>query len=300
MIMKEFRSLLIKLVFVLFVVYAIYSLNGNSSNTKSVHKELSFDHDLLEIYYFDVGEADSTLIRYKNHNILIDAGNTVDGVLLVPYLKELGIDHFEYLIATHAHEDHIGGMARVIYNFPIDHLYIPDHKAEWKSYSNLLKAANTKNVDLETPNIYDTFSLDELEFTILWIGNSDDFNENSIVLKLRFFDTCYLFMGDATGDVEREILEEDISCNVLKVAHHGSKYSSIASFISKVHPEYSIISVAEGNEYGHPHQVVLDKLERINSTIYRTDIHHTILLKSDGEAIRIEFIDQSFNGGDLS
>ena len=144
-----------------------------------------------------------------------------------------------------------------------------------------------------------SISLEKLEFTILWIGQSEDFNENSIVLKLNYLNTCYLFMGDATGDVERKLLDEDISCNVLKVAHHGSKYSSIATFLSKVHPEYAIISLGEDNEYGHPHQVVLDKLETINSTIYRTDINHTILLKSDGDSIKIEFIDQSFNGGDL-
>ena len=243
------------------VFYYIFS----QADIEEPAKPVNPSSDLLEIYYFDVGNADSTLISYQNYHVLIDAGNTVDGVQLVPYLKDLGVDHLDVVIASHAHEDHIGGMARVVYNFPITHFYMPDHSSTWKSYQNLMKALEKQNVTLETPSIDQTFDLGDLHFTILWVGeNPEDYNENSIVVKLEFQNTKYLFMADATSDVERQILEKDLSCDVIKIGHHGSKYSSVAPFLETVKPKYAIISVGKDNEYSYPHQVVLDKLNYLN------------------------------------
>lgn len=284
----------------LIIIGLLYLCLYNSDNNKDNKKTTILDtNSLLNIYFFDVGEADSTLIQYKDNNILIDGGNTVDGVLLVPYLKELGINHFDAVFATHAHEDHIGGLSRVVYNFSIDRFFMPNHKAEWKSYDNLVKALDKRNLEHTVPHISEEIHLDDLVLTILWVGESEDYNENSIIVKLKFNNTRYLFMADAESDVERMILDEDIKSDVLKVGHHGSKYASSATFLEKVHPKYSIISCGANNEYGHPHQVVLDKLEYINSTIYRTDVYHTIHLISDGNNINFQFLDKSFNGGDL-
>lgn len=297
--MKNISKNALKILFLIILCYGVYLFNTDSP--KSTKKEIiPVSGDILDIYFFDVGEADSTLIRYKDYNILIDAGNTVDGVLLVPYLKELGIEHFDSLFVTHAHEDHIGGMSRVVYNFSFDHLYMPDHVAEWKSYQNLMKALERKEKRFEVPSIHQVFTFDDLTLTVLSITDTEDYNENSIVLKLDYFNTHYLLMGDATDDIERSILDDDLASDVLKVGHHGSKYSSSVTFLEKVHPEYAIISCAEGNEYGHPHKVVLDKLNYLNTTIYRTDTHHTIHLISDGDTIiSFDFINRSFNGGDL-
>ena len=296
--MKNISKNALKILLIILLCYGVYLLQQKEPH--SIQKEkVPVSGDSLELYFFDVGEADSTLIRYKDYNILIDAGNTVDGVLLVPYLKEIGIEHFDSLFVTHAHEDHIGGMSRVVYNFPFDHLYMPNHVAEWKSYQNLMKALERKEKSFEVPSIHQVFTYDDLILTVLSITDTPDYNENSIVLKLDYFNTHYLLMGDATDTIERSILEEDLASDVLKVGHHGSKHSSSAPFLEKVHPEYAIISCAEGNEYGHPHKVVLDKLNYLDTTIYRTDIHHTIHLISDGDTISFDFINRSFNGGDL-
>ena len=237
------------------------------------------------------------MIRYQDYNVLIDAGNTVDGVKLVPYLKELGVDHFNYVIATHAHEDHIGGMSRVVYNFPIEHFYMPNHSSTWKSYSNLMKALEKENVTLETPEIDSTFDVGDLHFTVLWVGeDKEDYNENSIVLKLEFYHTKYLFMADAPGEVERQILEKDLSCDVIRIGHHGSKYSSVAPFLETVKPKYAVISVGKDNEYYYPHQVVLDKIDYLNIKLYRTDLDHTIHLITDGSSITFESIETDLDG----
>lgn len=293
--MKDFMKRLVQVVFTILILVGFSYLfrEGDPEKESIPHKTST---NSLEIYYFDVGNADSTLIRYQDYNVLIDAGNTVDGVKLVPYLKELGVDHLDTVIATHAHEDHIGGMSRVVYNFPITHFYMPNHSSTWKSYDNLMKALEKQNVTLETPSIDQTFDLGNLHFTILWVGDSEDYNENSIVLKLNFLNTNYLFMADATGDVERQILEKDLSCDVIKIGHHGSKYSSVAPFLETVKPKYAVISLGKDNEYHYPHQVVLDKLEYLNVEVYRTDIHHTIHLTSNGEDIAFDFIETDLNG----
>lgn len=305
--MKKYLYRVILIIFTFSVLYVyinntdrIENVNVND-NFNDFHKSIIDNNgSYLHIYYFDVGEADSTLIKYKNYNILIDGGNTVDGVLLVPFFKEIGIDHFDYVFATHAHEDHIGGLSRVIYNFPVNHFYMPDHKAEWKSYNNLTNALDSKNVSLESPKVGETYEIDDLLLKVLWIDNKpEDYNENSIALKLIYHETSYLFMADLESDVEHILLDSDLKSDVLKVGHHGSKYSSSAVFLEAVHPKYAVISCGANNMYNHPHQIVLDKLNRINSYVYRTDLNHTIHLISNGSDINFEFIDRSFNGGDL-
>ena len=253
--------------------------------------------DNLEIYYLDVGQADAILIRHLDNNILIDAGNNADGKLLVDYFKSLGISHFDYVIGTHAHEDHIGGMDDVIDNFKIDHFYMPDAITTTKTFEDVVDSLSNNKVKFETPKIADDFNLADLKFKILYVGNDkSDLNNTSIVLKLYYGNTSYLFTGDATSEVEKKIINKDIKSDVLKVGHHGSQYSSSANFISEVHPKYSIISVGKNNDYNHPRDVVLKKLEKVSSSIYRTDNDGTILVKSDGKGIEIEKIVTNTNG----
>ena len=219
----------------------------------------------LEIYFLDVGEADSTLIRYQDINILIDAGNKLDGEKLSKYFKDLGISSFDLVVATHPHEDHIGGMAQIIHDFPISSFYMTNISTDFLSYTNMMKELYNKNISYTIPLIDSTFSYSDLKFTVLSIGeDSTNINDSSIVLKLDFFDTSFLFMSDVSSEIE-----------------------------------YSIISCGLHNDYYHPHQVVLDKLNRISSNIYRTDLNNTIHLVTNGDTISIETIETDTNGGDL-
>lgn len=300
--MKDIRKIAIYIVIIALTIYGFYILNEKNEHLQNeTHQEITkLTSPFLDIYYMDVGEADSTLIRYKDINVLIDGGNTVDGKRLVTYYKSLGVDHFDIVFGTHAHEDHIGGFNFLLRKFPIERFIMPDVPAEWKSYSNMIDALNEKKITLEDPTIDQEIDLGELHFEILWVSHDkEDHNYNSMIIKMTYLDTTYLFTGDATNESEAEILEKDLKSDVLKVAHHGSNHSSSANFLTKVSPKYAIISVGKDNDYGFPKQVTLDKLERLGATIYRTDINHTIRLESDGKNINFDFIDTNTNGGDL-
>ena len=251
----------------------------------------------LSVYFIDVGQADSILISTGSKNMLIDAGNNEDGEKLVKYLKSLGIKKFDYVIGTHAHEDHIGVMDDVIDNFEIENFYMPDVITTTKTFEDVLDSLSKKSVKFKTPNINDTFNMDDARFKVLHVGNDkSDLNGTSIVIKLQYGKISFMFTADATSDVESKILNEDLKSTVLKVAHHGSKYSSTATFLNKVSPQYAVIMTGFGNSYGHPHSIVLQKLEKIGAKIYRTDEKGTIIFKTNGESIEISTVKTDTNG----
>lgn len=268
----------------------------SSSNIK-ITNNVDIGKDTLEIYYLDVGQADSILIRMNNHNMLIDAGNNSDGPLLVKYFQELGISNFDYVIGTHAHEDHIGGMDDIINSFTINHFYMPDALTTTITYEDVLDSLASRNVAYETPNIGSSFTFDNCTFKILYLGtDSSDLNNTSIVIKLIYQNTSYLFMGDATKTVENQL--DDVKANVIKIGHHGSNYSSGKDFINKVNPQYAIISVGIDNKYNHPADSIINLLKNNNISIYRTDQDHTIYLVSDGTNININKIKTEVNGNE--
>ena len=252
----------------------------------------------LDITYLDVGQADSILIQNKGHNMLIDAGNNEDGPLLVQYFKEQNITKFDYLITTHPHEDHIGGMDDIINNFDIEKIYMPDVTTTTKTFLDVLEAIEKKNMTYDVPNINQNFTLGNTLFQVIYTGNDKkNLNNSSIILKATFKNTSYLFTGDATSEVEKKILNKNIQATVLKVGHHGSKYSTTTDFLNKVNPKYAIISVGKNNSYNHPNQVTINKLEKKNIEIHRTDQEGSIFLKSDGKAINITSKKTNTNGG---
>ena len=245
----------------------------------------------FQMYFIDVGEADCILIKYNNEYTLVDAGNNKDGKKIVKYLKDLGIEHFEYVIGTHAHEDHIGGMDDIIKNFSIDHYYMPKTEVDMITYTEIKDELNKKGIKYETPKIDNSFKMSEVQFKVLWIDdNKEDINATSIVLKVNYQNTSYLLMADATTDVEHQILEKDIESDLIKVAHHGSNHSSSAVFLKKVNPKYAIISVGTPNDYEFPKQVTLEKLEKLNTLVLRTDELGTIIASSDGNNIYFDSI----------
>ena len=255
------------------------------------------ESDILSIYYLDVGQADSMLITYQDKDILIDAGNNEDGPKLVNYFKSLNITKFDYVFGTHPHEDHIGGMDDIINNFEINNFYMPDVVTTTKTFEDILNSMEEKNLQFKTPNIDDEYKIGDIKLKVLYVGKeSNDLNDTSIVLKLTYKDTSYLFTGDATKKVENKLLTKDIESDVLKVGHHGSQYSTLNEFLEKVNPKYAIIEVGKNNIYKHPKEVTLTKLDNMKIKYYRTDMDGTILLKSDGENISFEKLQTDTNG----
>ena len=252
----------------------------------------------LQIYYFDVGQADSTLIINNGHSMLIDAGNNEDGEKLVTYMKEeLNITTIDYVIGTHPHEDHIGGLDDIINNFNIKEVYLPEAMTTTKTFEDVLDAIANKELSITVPTIGETFKLGEADFEVIYTGTGEkDLNEASIILRMIFGNKTYLFTGDTTEEVEETILNSNIDIDVLKVAHHGSKYSSSEEFLNIATPEYAIISAGEGNSYGHPEPETLTRLKKHTNNIYITKDLGTILLTSDGKTITITTLNTDTNG----
>lgn len=301
---KKQISLLMALFLVIFgnIFYFLEPSQANPNTptptpeTVQANQEIQ-DGEKLQIWFLDVGQADSILIQNGDANMLIDAGNNEDGKKLVSYFQSLGIESFQYVIGTHAHEDHIGGIDDIIDNFNIDTFYMPDAITTTATFESVLDSLEAKNIAFQTPSIDSIFKLGNAAIDVLYVGTDDsDLNNTSIVLKLTYGNTSILFMGDAEKEVETIIEKKDISADVLKVGHHGSNTSSSKIFLEKVNPNYAIISVGTGNSYGHPSNTTIQNLENQNIQIYRTDENGTIIMTSDGTNITFQTIQTNTNG----
>ena len=278
------------------VVPTTPEVKANIEIIEKVSQSIQIDQDKLNVLFFDVGQADCILILNQGKTVLIDAGNKGDGELIVNGIKALGIDKLDYVIGTHVHEDHIGGMSYIIESFEIGDFYLPYNETSTTTYyKKLLAALAKKEEPIVEVNVGDKFNLPEANFEIMAIDHSEPENTNnaSIVLEMCYGEQKYLFMGDAETEVEESRKWNDV--DVLKVGHHGSNTSSSQVFLNQVAPELSIISVGEGNSYGLPKDKIIKRLEKIGTTIYRTDKDGTIQLISDGKTNEIIKIDVSFD-----
>lgn len=248
----------------------------------------------LQVYFIDVGNADSILIRQGEVNALIDAGERGDGADVLAYLNQQGVKKLDLVVATHPHADHIGGMADVINGIPIEKFvmsFMPeDETPTTATYLNMLEALDNKSVPVEEAKPGTVYTLGTAQLTVLApLSESDEANNISVVTRLTFGERSFLFMGDAETDVEGELLTSGrpLSADVIKVGHHGSNTSSSQAFLSKVDPDYAIVPCGKGNSYGHPHSEVLARLDKMGVTVYRADVHGHIAIATDGKDFTI-------------
>lgn len=242
------------------------------------------------VTFIDVGQGDCTLIRLcDGRTVLIDAGESGSDETINEYIHTCGIDTLDYVIATHPHTDHIGGLEGVIREFDVKRVYMPKATATTKTYERLLRTVKEKGLKINTAKA-GVKMIDEKEISAEFLApvksKYDDLNNYSAVLKLVCGNVSFLFMGDAEAEVEKQ-LGADVGADILKVGHHGSSTSSSAEFIRRVSPGTAVISCGRNNSYGHPHEKVLERLEAVGAQCYRTDVNGSVTVVTDGENYRI-------------
>lgn len=248
----------------------------------------------LRVDMLDVGQGDSILIRTPaNKVILIDAAES-KGRVTEQLLRE-GVDHIDLVIATHPHADHIGGMQKVLEALPVK-LYIDSgipHTTQ--TYAGVMSAVETKGIAYKTGVDGMVFNLDDgAKLELLFptgtalTGTRSDLNANSVVTRLTHGSDCFLFVGDSEAPTEKALLNAGLTqCDVLKVAHHGSQYSSTPAFLNAVQPKIALISVGAGNSYHHPGPDTVERIRSMGTAIYRTDESGQITITSTGHGVRV-------------
>ncbi len=246
--------------------------------------------DGAQVHFIDVGQGDSELIILPDgKTMLIDAGENSCGKKVAEYISDLDISKIDFLVGTHPHSDHIGGLDTVINEFDIGDIYMPRVSTNTKTYEDVLEAISAKNLKIKSAVkgkvIYQT---DDVFIEILGpeIIDEENLNNCSVIVKLTYKGKSFLFPGDAEKEAERNL--ENTDADVLKVGHHGSSTSSSEEFIKRVSPEYAVISLGKNNEYGHPHFEVMNLFDELNIKTYRTDECGTVIIKTDGEKITVE------------
>lgn len=271
--------------------------DDSPTQNSSSQSGASYSKD-LEIQYLDVGQADASLIKLPNSKIvMIDAGGNSTASSVVNNLKNQGVKKIDHLIGTHPHEDHIGGMKKVIENFEIGEFYMPkiddSQIPTTKTYENTLNAAKNKDLKI-TEGKAGMKIINDKDLTVDFIApNSDKYdglNSYSIVVRLKYGEKGFLFMGDAESDSEEEILNNkyDVSTDVLKCGHHGSHSSSSSNFLNASKPTYAIISCSSDNKYGHPHKETINALDKLGVKTYITAKVGTVTVTCDKKEINIK------------
>lgn len=258
----------------------------SDSTSPSIGEDSKF-----EAHFLDVGQADATLIFCDDKTMLIDGGNPGDSNLIAAYLKKHNIDHLDYIICSHAHDDHVGGLPGALSVATVGKVYAPVTENDIKAYQSFKSKVISQGLTITNPSPGDSFKFGSSH--VLFLGpvheNVSDLNDTSIVLKITYGDTSFLFTGDAERDEEQSILAKDfdLSATVLKVGHHGSGDSTTYPFLREIMPEYGIISVGD-NSYGHPTEEALSRLRDADVKVYRTDLQGDIIVSSNGKTVSVK------------
>lgn len=269
---------------IIVLLLCIFLLAGCTEAVKTEKIPVTAGHE-MQVHFIDVGQGNSILIESPSgKTMLIDGGVKGAGQQIVSYLKELGINKLDIVVATHPDADHIGGLIPVLDNMTIEQFYDSGKVHTSQTFEEMLTRIDEKNIPYHVPKIGDDIEFDK-DVNVKVLNANDqatDNNDASIVLKMTYGNVSFLLTGDAGVALEKEMLQYDVKATVLKAGHHGSNTSSSEEFIQAVKPEVTILSYGEDNKYGHPHAEIVDRLQAIGSKIYATADLGTITVSTDG------------------
>ena len=240
----------------------------------------------FEMHFIDVGQALSVLVECDGQYMLYDGGNVDDGSLIVSYLQSQGVEQLEYVFCSHAHEDHVGGLAAALAYFPAYHVYSPVTEASTKCFKDFVKYTQQQGLQVEVPAVGTTWPLGGATVTMVGpVAQYSDTNDTSIVLRIEYGSTSFLLTGDMEKTAETDLVNSGVNlrADVLQVGHHGSSTSTGYLFLNSVLPEMAVISCGVNNKYGHPPEETLSILRDAGVDVYRTDLQGTITIGSDGQ-----------------
>ncbi len=247
----------------------------------------------MAVHFLDVGQGDCSLIVMPNgKTVLIDASTKDEGDSILEYLSYQRVTRIDYFVLTHPHADHIGSAKEIVENLNIGKIVMPDVTTDTATFENLLIAIDKKDIPLHIAKVGETISLGNANIKILGpVKKTDDLNNMSIVLRLDYGKTSFMFTGDAEEPSEKDMLEKfsssEFRADVLKVGHHGASTSSSYDFLCAISPEYAVISCGKDNSYGHPHTETVNNLNKLGIKYYRTDKDGNVVFSSDGEKVTL-------------
>ena len=243
----------------------------------------------LYVHFLDVGQADAAILQCGDAVMMIDGGDSADSSLIYSYLtKTLNVQHIDYMIASHPHADHIGGLSGALNACTVGQIFSPVSAYDSRQFISLQKYAQKQHIGLTVPKAGESFALGDAQVQFLSPARSyDEINNSSIVVRIVHGENAFLFTGDAQREAEQDMIASgyELASDVLKVGHHGSDTSSSALFLSGVAPDYAVISCGADNAYGHPDDEVLGRLEDAGAQVFRTDLQGSILCISDGSSL---------------
>ena len=259
------------------------------------------EDEYLAVHFIDVGQADCILLSCGDDYMLIDGGNAADGYAVRSYLENAGVDKLGLLVATHPHEDHIGGLPTVLTYFEAETIWTTEITYSNSTIRKFLEAADKQDAPVVQPMGGETFLLGSALVTVLGpvSTNYEDVNNLSLVLMVEFEDTRFLFTGDMETLAEGDMLdfwgeEFNWKCDVLKVGHHGSYSSTGYRLLREVAPTWAVIPCGYQNDYGHPHENTLSRLRDAEVITFRMDLMSTVIALSDGETIAFSWMNSGY------